>query len=59
MDRWVYLNVLKQYLRTDTAKSSLGEQWIFQHDQYPKDTDHIKEYTTLLSNCIDHPSHSI
>lgn len=49
MDRWVYLNILKQYLCADAEKLSLGEQWVFQQDQDPKHTAYIvKEW--LLYN---------
>lgn len=41
MDRWVYLDILKNNLKTDAAKLELGNNWIFQQDQDPKHTAHI------------------
>ena len=41
MDRWVYLDIIKNNLKSDAAKLNLGNSWIFQQDRDPKHTAYV------------------
>ena len=41
MDRWVYLDIIKNNLKSDAAKLKLGNNWIFQQDRDPKHTAYV------------------
>ena len=41
MDCWVYLEIIKNNLKSDAAKLKLGNNWIFQQDRDPKHTAYV------------------
>ena len=41
MDCWVYLEIIKNNLKSDAAKIKLGNNWIFQQDRDPKHTAYV------------------
>ena len=39
----LYVDILKQHLKTSVRKLKLGHKWVFQMDNYPKHTSKVVE----------------
>ena len=56
IDRWVYLDIIKNDLKSDAAKLKLGNNWIFQKGRDPKHTAYVVK--SWLFNNVPKQLHS-
>ena len=49
MDRWVYLDIIKNNLKPDAAKLKLENNWIFQQDRDQKHTAYVVKLWLLYN----------